>query len=323
MTRTPSPSDLLTQHAPEHVSDRDLDAILWRVQATASDQRRPRRGIRRVAVGGLVAAATVAAAVLLPAALKAPDGAATALEQLATTAATQPATVVPKGSYLHLVTVETAEESPGEPDRYPRTLRSWVASDGEFWRHDTANDGSQEWFRVVPGYSSGPEPVPAAFDTSPQALAKLPTDTQALLEHLRSIVMNSSSTDEAVFVFLGDALRAGYAPAETQRAMIAAMARLPHIETERTQASDGRACLKVSYSEPSRKGLTQAVCFDEATAALIEEELISDGELSFRSTITTREVVTEVPAEVVAKAGDPACDDDCQAASGVEPVPVN
>lgn len=119
------------------------------------------------------------------------------------------------------------------------------------------------------------------------------------------MVTGSSSNDEAVFVFLGDALRSGAAPPETQRAMIAAMARLPHIETERTQGHAGRPCLAVRYLEPERSRVVPSVCCDETTATLVEEDTLVDGEIEFRSVVVERGVVTKVPDEVRRNAPSP------------------
>lgn len=306
MTPTLTPSDLLTRHAPLHLDDSGLDDILARVRTRSPKGRRPRAGVRRIAVGAVAVAATVLAAVVLPASLRAPDSTASAIDQLALTAGSQPATEVPDGSFLHLVTVENPDGpltplADGEPlGMYPRTLESWTATDGDLWRYDRTAAGAREWLRFDPAPAYGTVP-----GMSPQELAALPTEEQELLDHLRPIVQGSLSTDEAVFVYLADALRTDLAPPDNRRAMISAMALLPHIETERTRSWEGQPCLQVRYTEPERRGGTQSVCFDEDTASLVEEAVFQDGALVFRSVVTQRDVVPVLPAEVEENALEP------------------
>lgn len=88
--------------------------------------------------------------------------------------------------------------------------------------------------------------------------------------------------------------------------MINAIAVLPNIESERIVSSRNQPCLDVRYSEPNRPGILQAVCFDEATAAVLEERVINDGQLAFRSSVTQRSVVPTVPADVRANASEQA-----------------
>lgn len=304
---TPTPSDLLSRHAPalDHAGDPALDAVLARVLT----ERLPRRAVsRRVALASAGVAAATVVAVAVPAVLRSGDAEAVAVERLAETAASQPSLAVPPGSFLHLVTVENPGGRPprtaegGGPAVYPRTLESWSAPDGTTWRHDVEVSGRQEWHRFPPSRSTA-----GTLDDAPSTLAALPTDEDTLLARLRPQVTGSSSNDEAVFVYLADALRVGYAPPGVQRAMIAAMARLPHVEVERTTSGTGAPCIAVAYAAPERDGRSQYVCFDEATAALVEEgNTDRDGVPTFVSVVTMREIVDEVPAEVVEKsAGSP------------------
>ncbi|MGL5928478.1 MAG: hypothetical protein ACRCY8_06045 [Dermatophilaceae bacterium] len=299
MTPT-SPADLLARHAPQHTGTDDLDGLLARVRRHQPTQRTA-RGVRRLVIATGAVAATVTAATLLPAVLKSGNGTAAALDQLANTAASRPAAVIPNGSYLHEVTVENPDGIPPgssstESGVFPRTLESWTEPTGVTWRYDRTAAGREEWFRFAPESLAGAGP-----GTAPQELMALPADEQALLDHLRPVVDGSSSTDEAIFVYLGDALRAGHAPPETQRAMIAAMARLPHIETERTRSATGTPCLSVTYAEP-RRDFEQYVCFDEGTATLVEQGTVKRGELASISVVTERQLVTSVPADVRTKA---------------------
>lgn len=304
MTPTLPPSERLSSHAPDHQMDEEgLDRILDRILDGTSRHHRSLWAARRLAVGGGIAAAATSLAVLLPATLQSPSSSAAALDRLALTAAAQPAMVIPDGAFLHLVTVEnpqgavagTPPESQGNSGTYPRTLESWTDTNGEIWRHDRTADGHEDWLRFHFDRASA-SGTPAGY--SPRDLAALPTDDEALLRHLRPRVQGSSSNDEAVFVYLTDALRTGYAPPQTRRAMITALARLPHIETERTYSYSGQPCLDVRYTEPQRAGVVQSACFDERTASLVEDETTQDGDLVFRSVVTERNVVGTLPEDV-------------------------
>lgn len=331
MTQTPrpTPSDLLARHAPAPAADAALDAVLARVRDAAEQSSsarllhamapvapvapavrgvpsqhgaRPRR--RLVLTGGIVAAAALLA-VLLPATFRSADVSAAALDRLATTAAAQPATVIPDGSFLHMVRIENPDGTRGIPayeggkaaGDYPRTLESWTAADGTIWRHDRTAAGAEEWWRFPALAAAGD-----GLGRSPADLAALPTDAEALLALIRPRVQGSSSNDEAVFVFLGDALRTGYVPPEVARAMISAMARLPHIETARSRTAAGAPCLAVRYAEPERPGELQGVCFAEDTASLVGEETLQDGEVVYSSIITEREIVAALPADAARNA---------------------
>ena len=268
--------------------------------------RRLARPRRRLVLTGGIAAAGALLAIFLPATLRSADVSAAALDRLATTAAAQPATVIPEGSYLHMVTVENPQGAPAygaasefrpPPGEYPRTLESWTAADGTTFRHDRTAAGAEEWWRFPALAAAGD-----GLGRSPADLAALPTDAEALLALIRPRVQGSSSNDEAAFTYLGDSLRMGYAPPEVARAMIAAMARLPHIETEQSRTSSDEPCLAVRYAEPTRRGVVWGVCFAEDTASIVGEEVREDGDVTFSSVITEREIVAALPADVARNA---------------------
>lgn len=302
MTTHPTPADLLVRHAPTPPED-DLSPLLDRVRERRAPSYPPRRTAVRVVVAASVVAGVVLAALLIPSGLRSPSSTASAIDQLALAAATAEEEQIPAGSFLHLVQVENpgpASEYDSaylHPGWYPRTVESWSSQDGQVWRQDTTADGTRERF-LLPAFT-GRNGVPG---TSPQDLAALPVDPQQLLDYLRPKVQGSLSNDEAVFAWLQEALRTGGGPPENRRAMISALALLPHIDTERRLTYDGAPCLEVRYAEPLRAGTVQGMCFDEETAAVLEERLLEDGRLAFRTLLVQRDVVPEVPAQVLDEA---------------------
>ncbi len=303
---TPTPADLLTRHAPrlDDAEDPALEAVLARTLTDVGWRRAvPTSRVRRRLLLGAGVAAVTTGAVVLPAALRRDDAGVQALQRLAATAAQQPGLVVVEGSYLHRVTVDNPRGGSlitGDgADVYPRTLESWSAADGTLWRHDRDADGTEQFWRFDPASSVG-----TSLDTSPRTLESLPTEPAALEQYLRPRVGRSASADAAMFVYLRDALGTGYAPPSVQRAMIATLARLPDIETSRSLTQDGRPCLRVGYAEPLPLGLGQYACFDEATAALVEEGARGGGYPDLVSVVILSELVDSVPADVVSRSAD-------------------
>ncbi len=270
------PVDQLAEHAP--VLRSDLDHLF---PDLAARPRTVRRRLLLVAAAAALTTGLVALPLVVP--LSAADAA--AVDRLSSTAGRQPAQT-PSG-VLHQVTQDWQEGFDGL-----RILESWTMPDGSSWRRDVGHDGSVNYHH---------------FDTiswlSPQEMALLPTDPKRLDAVVRSRVQGSMSTDEAVFTFYGDALRMGYVPASVRQAMVTAMGRLPHLGVQRATTVDGRACLKITYTEPARFFMAgKFYCFVEATSAMIEEGETYVGKLSFRSTLTTYEYVAAVPESVKAGA---------------------
>ncbi len=304
---TPTPADLLTRHAPrlDHPGDPALDAVLARALADDGPRRAvPTPRVRRRLLLGAGVAAVTTGAVALPAALRRDDAGVQALQRLAVTAGTRPAVVLEPGSYLHLVTVENPDGHEffitGSLDRdvYPQRLESWTAADGTIWRHDTEAGGEERFWRFDP-----PSAADVFSDVRPATLAALPRDGEELLRILRRR-LGGRATDETAFLYLERAVSVGYAPPPVQRALVDAMARLPGIETRRSTSQDGRPCLRVTFGSPEREGRTSYVCFDESTAEFVESGDVIDGATVFASVITVRDVVDEVPPEVVELGAD-------------------
>ncbi|QKE82517.1 hypothetical protein [Arthrobacter sp. NEB 688] len=306
---TPTPADLLARHAPvlDPPDDPALDAVLARslTQDPARLPVLPPRVRRRVLVGAAVAALT-GGAVALPAVLRRDDAAVQALQRIARTAGSRPATPLTPGRFMHLVTIDNPDGrefwitgSPGR-DVYPRRLESWTAADGTIWRHDTENDGQEYFYRFDHQAADG-----SLSDVSPSTLAGLPHDGEELLRTVRRR-LGARGGDEPPFLYLVEAVRVGYAPPPVQRALVDALSRLDVSGAVSSRSGDGRPCLRVSFTTAEPGGRISYLCFDEATAEFVESGDVIDGRTVFSSVVTARGVVDEVPAEVVERgAGTP------------------
>jgi hypothetical protein len=251
----------------------------------------PTRGRRRlVALVGIAAAAAVAISVvpalLSPQSLPAAD----AIDRLAQAAGRSQALVIPDGKFLHMI-VEETQHGGGESANGTRTHESWTDADGHLWRKDT--DNGQVSYLSLPSLDGGP------VDMSPRGVAKLPTDADALLDHLESRVEGSTSRDEAVFVAVGDMTRMGYTPPAVRAAAIQALGTLPEVSAEE---SHGQVTL--TYTDDSaRPGVRQSLVFDAATTRLVAETLTAP-DMTFRSETLSSEVVDGVPAAVTSGAAN-------------------
>ncbi len=289
----PTDDDLSASWSSER-RERVLDGVR---SAIASEARvrdggagaRPFRGRRRLgALIGVAAAAAVALSV--GPALLSPQSlpAAGAIDRLAQAAGRGHALVIPDGKYLHMVVQET-QHGGGESANGTRTHESWTDTDGHVWRKDTEN--GLVTYLSLPSLSTGP------VDMSPRGVATLPTDADALLNHLESRVEGSTSTDEAVFVAVGDMTRMGYTPPAVRAAAIQVLGHLPEVS-----ASESHGKVTLTYTdENARQGVRQSLVFDAATTRLVAETLMAP-DLSFRSETLTPEIVDSVPVAVTSGA---------------------
>lgn len=277
MTRTAF--DELVRHAPGPTSD--IDNLFPDLSA-----RPTKRRIRRPAILVAAVAAVTATVLVVPMMLPGGTASAAALDNLSAAAGRQP-DKAPAG-ILHQVFVER-QRGMGDIKH-----ESWTLADGTTWRRDTRSDGSVEYLKIPPMYSA----------LAPATVAALPTDPGAMDAVVRKQASGSVSTNEAVFVYYGDALRLGYVPPAVRRAMISAMKRLSFITTQRATTFDGAACLRITYYEPLRFFAGHYYCFNEATASLAESGFSTFGSIDFRSTVTVLDYVTAVPAVVTSQAVD-------------------
>jgi hypothetical protein len=277
MTRTAF--DELVRHAPGATTGIDN---LFPDLSTRPTKRR----VRRPAILAAAVAAVTATVLVVPMMLPGGTASAAALDDLSAAAGRQP-DKAPAG-ILHEVFVEW-QQGLGET-RHER----WTLPDGTNWRRDTSADGSVENLKLPPAYAS----------LQPAFVAALPTDPAAMDAAVRKNTSGSSSTNEAVFVYYGDALQLGYVPPAVQRTMFSAMKRLPFIRTREATTIDGAACMQVTYYEPMRFFSGHYYCFDKATATFVEEGFSMSGSVDFRSTVKVLDYVAAVPSDVTSRAID-------------------
>jgi len=302
-------TDILDQVRRVQPAAADLDAawppadradLLHRLLLTPSAA--PPRLRHRLVLVTALAAAAVTGVVAVPALL--PDGtpgaaspaAAAALHRLSRTAAATRGTDPAAGQFLHRV-VRAHQvgitENPGDPLDLVTVSESWQAPGGDLWRRDTGTDGSAAPHRSTSYFPS------RGFDRG-AFLASLPTDPAGLRRYLRSHVSGSNSTDEAVFVFIGDTLRDGGAPAALRSAMIIVLTLTDHVTLSTTRRDElGRAAEEFDYVDDARRpGVVQALSFDPVTAELIDEATTGDGS-SYTRSVQGSEVVDSVPTDIL------------------------
>jgi hypothetical protein len=281
MTRTAF--DELVRHAPGATSD--IDHLFPDLSA-----RPVKRRIHRPAILIAAVAAVTATVLVVPMMLPGGTASAAALDTLSAAAGRQPEKA-PDGIY-HRVFVERFQ--------YQGNIihESWTLPDGTTWRRDTHPDGSVDYMKLPPMYS------PTWTEWAPATVAALPTDAASMDAAVRKLVSGSISTNTAVFLYYGDALRVGYVPPAVRRAMILAMKRLPFIKAQTATTFDGAACMQITYYEPLEFFGGHYYCFDESTSTLLEEGRTFFGSVSYRSTLTVSDYVSTVPATVVSQAID-------------------
>jgi len=272
----------------------DIQAISRQPSISISPLGRPRSLRKRwAAAGGLIGAAAATlliVQVVLPS--DSPGGsssaAAATLERLAIAVQSAPSDLVKPGQYRYLVDKRTAGS----------TQQSWTSYTGQTWRHDRYYDGTMVYYR-------SPERGNDLNNPSPHFLASLPTEPAELQSYLRSHLSGSTSLDEAVFVWVGDTLRLGYAPPDLRAAAIRVLERTPHINVQSTRDAIGRSTMQVTFTdEQNRPGESQSLFFDPSTSELLQEQETFSGETS-TTTYTDSGVVDSIPATVRSRAANP------------------
>jgi hypothetical protein len=170
---------------------------------------------------------------------------------------------------------------------------AWVSADGTTWeRH--AERGQVTCYR----YDHVGQPN---FGNATQSFFNsLPTEPRALTRYMRSHVSGSRSTDEAVFVAVGDALRErdGLASPALRAAFVAVLRRTPHV-TVRTGEHDalGRPATQASFDEGG--GVVTSLYFEPSTGELLEEGVSSGAHGPGNVDVATHEsVVDQLPAAI-------------------------
>lgn len=257
-----------------------------------------RLGLRRAAILSGAAALLAATVVVSPALIGSESTSATAaIEPLVDIAENADPVVIPKGKFLHVVTVENPDGPPRgryyeeslKLGEYPRTLESWMSSDGHLWRRDSTTNGNVRLndFGVQGGSFPG--------SPSPKEATKLPDEPRALQSFLRDNVSGSNSRNEAVFVAIGELARSGLLPPKVRAASLEVIAALPEVTATKTTVG-GSQMVRVDFADDSiRKDEVFTLLFDATTADLVEDIQWLRGKVNFRSVITRREIVSAMP----------------------------
>ncbi|WP_300680598.1 CU044_5270 family protein [Nocardioides sp.] len=306
----PTTADLDAAWAPADRAD-VLDTILATPDTAPPVTFRPRR---RVLIGVGVVAAALAVGLPLAVPRNAPGGATPAaaaeLAVLAQVASKAPYDDIRPGQFLHVIERTHMERNVDwdHPDHITvatSTSESWIATDGTLWRKDTllaSNDRTPPLpapdvmrFRAGGAWLNYP---------SPSYLAGLPTDPDRLDAYLRRHVSGSTSTDEAVFVAIGDFLRGGFAPRALRVAAIEVLQRNPHVDlgTTTTDALGRPVAEFVFVDEHARPGTVASLRFSTATAEIVEEVTLQDGTPVNTTTQQSMDVVDAVPAAILRNA---------------------
>lgn len=309
--------DRLTALRPTpQFTQEEVDAVLERVLNSASEHRldephlalaRPRRRRRRTStvtvLTGLAAAAAVVAPTLLP--VGSPGGsqaaAAAGLHRLAVVAATSAFDTIGPHAYWHVVFRHQQAASASTPAGQ---------SQGEYW---TSGADGREWLRIGEKYDGSKAHIetylllPDKTDPnypSVRNLRSLPTDPDALLQHLRRTTNGSPTVDEAIFSAVPDLLRSGIAPLALRRAAIEMLADLGHITIGSvTRDAAGNPVQEFVFRDDrSRPDQAQSIMFDTRTAQLTEERQYVHGKVVDQDWTERQGAVASVPAAIRAAA---------------------
>jgi hypothetical protein len=296
-----TPRDLVTPAARQELKNSIISTP--RDIAPSRATSHPRR--KWLLSGALVSAAAVAAVivtgVLLPD--NAPGGpskaGAATLNRLAVTAAGGPTVGVGQFDFTWKVFAQKSA------DGVETSLQQlWTASTGEAWGYSDPGTTSKPAIapfcihrRAGAGDSDFDEPTPAF-------LATYPTNPDALNSFLRAHVHGSTSTDEAVFVAVGDMLRTQLPSPALRAAGFRVLAMTGHVRVT-PDASDakGRSTVRVDFT--GRRGSTESLYFDPATSRITEEADSADGAFFARTVTVKTEVTNSVPRAVIACADSP------------------
>lgn len=294
-------TDLMQRLNLARPTDEDLEAQ-WPATARAGmlDQihlRADQRPRRRRSVSVLAAAAVVAA--VAAGSLVTPEDATAAdLRALARSAVRYDGPVLQEGMWLHEKTTSLQRNSAtlGDGAVLDTDRESWTGWDGRLYLIERRPSAGWTEYDVLDD-----DFPPSYADPTPQFAATLPDEPTELLSYLDSRVSGSSSHDEAMFSALAGLATSHTLPARTLAATFEALAQIPHVDTTDVDMS-GRPAVEVSYAEDLTSS-TQTLVVDRETGQVLvthHESRQSD----YESTTQVSEVVSEVPAEVLAEFED-------------------
>jgi hypothetical protein len=184
-----------------------------------------------------------------------------------------------------------------EQGRARQRVETWISAAGRVWQRNAQSMNGRQLFDEVTVHTNKGNDFDAP---SPAFLRSLPTGVAALQRYLRGHVTGSGSTDEAVFVAIGDMLRWGYAPPALRAAAVNVLARTPHVELGATTRDPlGRPVREFEFVDAARRpGEVSSLLFDTRTAQIVGTSTDAK-DLHLRSTIEKADVVDAVPHAIV------------------------
>ncbi|GAB3592888.1 hypothetical protein GCM10027446_14280 [Angustibacter peucedani] len=286
----PDDDDLVTSWSP----DRAEQVLSGLTRPTPG--RRPRttatRARRRVALGAVAAAA--AAVALLASTVLAPRDAmpqAQAVERLARTAASAPATTPGPHGYVHQVVHFVQQGRDAQTPAIDVTSESWVRADGTAWyREVSRRDPVGTTYRRIPPAALGDDPF---YGVRPADYERWPTEPGALRRYLEAHVNRAAARDErdvtqTVFEGMSDRFGVGLTPPELNAAMIRVLGSLPEVRTTSTTYA-GRPAVRLAFTYD----VENALYFDQGTAQFLGETMSGSA-----SQVLVRDVAGSVPLTV-------------------------
>lgn len=305
-----TPSDQLSQHAPEPDTSPESLTDVWRSIDTGPTSTTSRIPRVLVGVGAGVAAAT-ALALALPTVIApasdptAPEG--VSIQLLAETAAKGDDQTIPEGKYLHVTYHQYQPAgllSPGAPEE-SASFEEWYAPDGSVWGHDarawdTTSDQEDWWYYpLVDGARVAPETLAGVTDPAAwmQELRKEYEADQPSEEYLKVLESEDPDAepptpDEVMENTLFRSLISGFGPAPVNAAIITALGDYGYTTSQRTTV-DGDSCLSL---DKVRGDQVEYACFDPESFVLLQT---GDGS-GFYKNASDREFVDQLPADAIA-----------------------
>jgi len=282
----PTDNDL---EAAWSASDRDLALAKLRARSTRPRVRRRAPWLAAAAVVGLCA---------FPIVSSLGDSSAQALTELAAIASDQSGPQLAPGTFLHMKTEAVQENSRifNDGETLDTNREQWVSWEGDVLAIDTRPSAGWTEYQEFPGADR----EPSSFSgPTPEFAGSLPDSAPELAAFLNENVSGSNSHDEAMFVAITDLARSNFLPPETLGAALEVLSDVDGVSVNDVEV-DGRSAVEVSYqSWWQRLIVRKTVTIDKQTARVIGER-DSDPTGSYRVDTILAEVVSEVPADVLA-----------------------
>ncbi|MFT3875069.1 MAG: hypothetical protein QM708_01365 [Propioniciclava sp.] len=245
------------------------------------------------------------------------NAAADDLGRLAQSARAQTSLGWEDGQFLRVASVDTITEA--SVTTWRGIYDDYHTADGWTWS-DRVINGEVERYIFPPAWGWH----------RPDYAAAMPAEPHLLDAFLRLRAMGSTSQDEAVFIAIGDMLRAESAPVSVRVAAIGVLGLNPKVTAEHSTDPEGRPALKVTFvDEATRPGMRQVLYLDPTSGVLLAKESTTESS-RYLSVVTRREVVEALPASLTGTLGSDKVEKSFSAGKvttshtdrGPDPVPV-